>query len=66
MAQQYASDPDVQQLLSIIGPAMGMNAPMGGPGAMGGSGMSGMGNAFNGGNGNAQANAQPRGVTHIL
>ena len=42
IAAQYASDPDVQQLISILGPAMGMNQGgmngMGGGGGMGGMG----------------------------
>mmetsp|Transcript_44401 Transcript_44401/g.73485 ORF Transcript_44401/g.73485 Transcript_44401/m.73485 type:complete len:294 (+) Transcript_44401:35-916(+) len=39
VAQQYASDPDVQQLLSIIGPAMGMNqGAVSGMGGIGGGG----------------------------
>ena len=42
IAQQYASDPDVQQLISILGPAMGLNQGQfgGGMGSFSGMGQS--------------------------
>ena len=51
IASQYASDPDLQQLISILGPAMGMNqGGMGGTGGIGG-GMGGFGGNNQGGMG---------------
>lgn len=62
IATQYASDPDVQQLISILGPAMGMNqgGGMGGLGGMGGMpGMTGFGQPSHAQQGGNQL------VTHI-
>lgn len=77
IAAQYASDPDVQQLINILGPAMGMNqGGMGGMGGfggfnnqMGGGGMGqqfgNMGNNMGGMGGFNQQQVMNQVVTHI-
>ena len=67
IAAQYASDPDVQQLINILGPAMGLNqgGMSGGFGGFGGNNQGGMGQ-FGGMGGMTGFNPQPQVMNQVV